>query len=687
MLEDVNKDFLEEEKNIIENIYKCIDDKKPLIFSAGAGAGKTYALVESLKYTCIKKEKDLRYNNQKIVCITYTNIATAEVKKRLGNTDLVLISTIHERLWDLISSYQNELIKIHSEFIKDQMLNLQNEIDDLSIKLSITKEENDKLLLQLIENQNKFYSISDFSANDFKIEFYKTFPYFDKRVKNANDFKKLCFKLIKNYKYDKCIKAIEHKEDGYQEVKYISKNNKDSLHRMKISHDTLLEYAYRIIKEYDELKRFIIDRYPYFFVDEYQDTNEKVIEILSLLNEYSKKIKHNIFVGYFGDVIQSIYDKGVGKNIYNYCEYFERIKKEYNRRSCDEIIALSNIIRNDEIEQKSIYKDSKGGTVEIYYGNENDIESFIKKNSRNIKELNNSNEITHCFLLLNKDVATQSGIEEIYYWFKDTPYYKKNYDAISTELLSNDINKLGEVERYIYNLIEFYIISNSNETSLLNIFNKSLYSNLGIRDIRNVVNCLQKHDFVYLKDILDFLQESKNNLFNTLKTKKDQKAISDSIDSIVGFTDISAENLRTILKHILFFDNDKEETIDSINNLLNMEIDIFVRWYNFINLNFDDETAFHTFHGTKGLEYDNVIMIFDDSFGKDKKYFANYFNYISGETKESDELKFEIARNLLYTAVTRARKNLRILYTGNYELYKNGFNLVFGTPIKWEDND
>lgn len=68
----------------------------------------------------------------------------------------------------------------------------------------------------------------------------------------------------------------------------------------------------KLYVKYDELKRFIVDKYPYFFIDEYQDTSERVVNILNEIAKYSNKITHPVFVGYFGDSAQNIYDTGIG---------------------------------------------------------------------------------------------------------------------------------------------------------------------------------------------------------------------------------------------------------------------------------------------------------------------------------------------------------------------------------------
>lgn len=44
-----NQNLIEEEENL-QSLYKLIDSKESFCFNAGAGAGKTYALISSLEY-------------------------------------------------------------------------------------------------------------------------------------------------------------------------------------------------------------------------------------------------------------------------------------------------------------------------------------------------------------------------------------------------------------------------------------------------------------------------------------------------------------------------------------------------------------------------------------------------------------------------------------------------------------
>jgi DNA helicase-2/ATP-dependent DNA helicase PcrA len=76
------------------------------------------------------------------------------------------------------------------------------------------------------------------------------------------------------------------------------------------------------------------------------------------------------------------------------------------------------------------------------------------------------------------------------------------------------------------------------------------------------------------------------------------------------------------------------------------------------------------------LEYENVAIILGKDFGQDKDLFELYFkNY--GENEEQASDKYEKGRNILYVAVTRAIKNLRVLYIDDFGEIKDGLEKVF----------
>ena len=100
------------EKEVLKAL-QCIKDYQNFILEGGAGSGKTYSLI-SLINVLTEDLPDI-----KIVCITYTNNAVAEILSRIENKNL-RVSTIHDFIWSLIGKYQNEIKNILIDLINDE---------------------------------------------------------------------------------------------------------------------------------------------------------------------------------------------------------------------------------------------------------------------------------------------------------------------------------------------------------------------------------------------------------------------------------------------------------------------------------------------------------------------------------------------------------------------------------------
>ncbi len=90
-------------------IYSCIDNGKSFLVEAGAGAGKTESLIKALRHIIDKHAVGLLRQNQQVACITYTNVATDEIKSRTDSHPAILSSTIHSFCWSLIKGFQPQL--------------------------------------------------------------------------------------------------------------------------------------------------------------------------------------------------------------------------------------------------------------------------------------------------------------------------------------------------------------------------------------------------------------------------------------------------------------------------------------------------------------------------------------------------------------------------------------------------
>ncbi len=667
------------EDEITQELFSHIDEKQSLVFHAGAGAGKTYALIESLRHVIKENGKRLEKNNQQIMCITYTNVAAKNIKDKLGNSRLVAVSTIHERLWQLIEPYQDELLNVHREKLETEvqrqvsLLTEKNEKDKKVYRYyrELSGEDRQNFENAVWEHQDEFYQKYDADASTFK-NFYKEYiPEYQSLMSSADDFKKLVGHIYTFRRYRQCLDRMEKAEQGYRKVRYDARYNQDRLYRMRISHDTLLEYSRILVARHPALQQIIIDKYPYIFIDEYQDTADNVVEIMAALDRRGKEIGHTAFIGYYGDSVQSIYEYGIGSHILKKHQGLKEVYKAFNRRSYEEIIAIANKIRLDGLQQESIYTDCKGGKAEYCAGDS--FEEALEKCKGE----------WHCFLLKNEEVAKKTGISNIYNVFKEAPVYAgANYNQINTELLSNDREKLGKAASLLYRVLKLYTDIREAETPVDEILYGDItqYSRLDIKKLRYIKQQLKAIQGNTLDDVIKKMCECGD------RGDADIKRI---IEAVFDMEKVNYSYIVAFLVQALESNQAKEEDAEAdledldlsrVAQLLSIDMKEFERWFFYVERKWQDDIVYHTYHGTKGLEFENVLIVVEDGFGnkREDKVFLRKFLEDFDKLNEGVSMEnYEKARNLLYVAVTRAIKNLRVIYVGESEKVKETLGEIF----------
>ncbi|MCG3667379.1 UvrD-helicase domain-containing protein [Aliarcobacter butzleri] len=681
-LQNPSPELLESEKQVQLDINSSIDNFENLIFNAGAGAGKTHALIESLKYLIQKHGDRLKTHNQNIICITYTNVATNEIKERLGNSELVKVSTIHERLWELIEPYQKHLVEIHKENIEALLVQLRNKLYSDSIEKDYKEfrdldDGNKSSFITMIKTKKSdFYTYINKSVVDLRSNFADITTIFPNILKSKERFTKIVKLIFKIENFKECLNKIEEATDKkFKSVNYLSRYNNDILHKMIISHDTLLDYALRIIEKYTILQQILVNKYPYILVDEYQDTHPSVVKILKILADYAHVNENKFFVAYFGDTAQNIYEDGVGNNINVLHPHLKKIDKIHNRRSTNEIIEVINNIRNDDIEQQSIYEDSQCGSVKFYQGSFDSIDNFIIKYKQ---EWNiNQNNKLHCLVLTNKLVAKYNKFENFYSILSSTNYYKKNWKSITAELLNFDIKKLGSVANLLYRVLKFKFDLKNLKTPLTTIINQDMYKDLNLDDIDKLLQLLKSINGSNLQRY--FISMFK--IYNQTDNENYKKIIKNLINIEL---EISCDGLLTYLLDELYRDVEENKLVEAkenIRQLLTIDFLEYEKWFNFINKEENEEVIYHTYHGTKGEEYENVIIIMENQFGLDKTKFSDFFANSVELSKKEIYIK---TKNLLYVACSRAIKNLRVFYLDDVTDFKVGIENIFDEVLEFD---
>ena len=147
-----------------EDIFTPEKLKSHFKIYAGPGAGKTHFLVENVKNIVTQNPVITESRLRKVLCVTYTNAAVDEIKKRLDKfTDCVDVCTIHGFIIEhIIKPFQQDLILLmKSDFGISVRAKgkITSQIEGLGILHGIDKNE----IYEYVKKTNP----SEFSSNVF----------------------------------------------------------------------------------------------------------------------------------------------------------------------------------------------------------------------------------------------------------------------------------------------------------------------------------------------------------------------------------------------------------------------------------------------------------------------------------------------------------------------------------------
>ena len=584
--------------------------------------------------------------------------------------------------------FRSQLMKLHRTKLREAIIEKKEQLQEQSwaqAYRNLSEQQKNELLEKINSEhvRDVFFQVCNSKAQTVRAAFPEIAEEFPGLMKNIGNFTKIIRCL---YSINSLAKALDKtKRKTCPKVKYDPRLNTDRLSKMLISHDTLLEYSYLLISRNERLKQIICDKYPAVFVDEFQDTNTMVVKTISSIHHHALKIGHSFLVGYYGDIRQNIYDRGVGAKIFQLHKGLTLIQKEFNRRSSPKIIGVANLIRNDGLIQQSIYEKFPTSEVLCEVCPATARDEIVEKLCDRWK-ISIDNPL-HCFELTNELVAKKSGFEDIYDFFKNCRYYKRgrNYELLRDHLLAQDETKLGDVQKLLFRLLDFKKKVQNDKTSINNLLQisrvhpdtKSKFNIINIRALVDKLHSLSGETLAsYLEKLFEFYQ-----LGDDLYDECIRYTIAEEIDSLVSLKQYMLECLFVNADDAVLTDLELQDSSTSIDNFLNIKMDIFECWYDFINrTDKKSDIIYHTFHSTKGLEFDNVLILLTKKFGRDKKYFSSLLKTFPEKIDAKyDSTEIGAARNLFYVAVTRATKKLCVAYLADEQEQLSDVELQLGS--------
>lgn len=658
------------ETNALDLCKECIDSRRSFVLQGGAGSGKTESLKELLLY--IKQSQP----QARVVCITHTNAAVAEIVSRVG--DRYPISTIHSFLYGLIGDYKKNIKAVISELFFVPLMIRADQAEDIS-EADYKRAEHEKYKKVYSKYASKLYSIC--KENCEKVTGKREY---DKNPAMYNQSLNCRIQALN----DRICGIIEEKDYSgiyYNETKF------DSLGDLSYGHDGLLAIFHLLFKKYPMLGKIISDKYDYLFIDEYQDTRAEILgDMLQLSSQ------HNLAIGLFGDGMQSIYDDGIGSlSAYITDGILEEIPKADNYRCSYEVIKLINPLRLDSITQDVAFKKlpnggyetevDRHGIVKVLYAvaeskptarsTPEEKEQFQIVINYLIAEAQKIASDSKVLILTNKAIAEKNGFKQLYKVFDDR--YVDVSDRIENYLRSIQALDVSDLCR-LYIKGEFneliklvrkggYIIHTVSDKKKLHDIMQGIIDSKNF-SMHEIVEIAISHKLIKRTETYNNISDRNANFLEQLKSDKlYQKFKTFYLSGKNTYSRIKDSGIVSSEEEFDYYVSQwKRERF--ISELFSSQLK-FTEVLNYAKY-LDEETDYITMHKTKGTSIPAVIVVMEE-------YFWNEYDF--SLLYKPDERKIEKQVNsqkLIYVACSRAKNNLvcvRVLTSSEVELFKQVF--------------
>ena len=573
-----------------------------VLLLAVPGSGKTTVLINRLGYMLYVK--GIRPEN--ILTLTYTVAATKDMARRFesvfgrASSNLLEFRTINGICYEIIREYGRRIGKKPFDLITDDKLS-------------------GKILTDIyIDVMDEYPTESDIKNVRTLITYCKNMLLTEEEIKKRGE------------------------DEGLDLFKIYDRYNAELKARSLMDYDDQMIYAYRMLKSSSEMLSFFKNRYKYICVDEAQDTSKSQHMIISLLAGENG----NLFM--VGDEDQSIYGFRAA-----YPDTLLNFEKDH--RGARVLVMNKNYRSNAKIVE----------TADLFIQ-----KNFNRHNKHMCAEREASSEINYVTLksrdsqykyLFEMAGASDSGLAILY---RDNESVIPLIDLLEREDFSYRIKSTdmsffsNRVVVGIANILKF-ALNPSDPALFMNIYFKfqtylrkpDAEKMIYIAD-RKHIGILDAAESIDLNGRVLGNVRSLRTHFRNMAMEPPVKALN-RIDKYMGYGDyLKDNNIATNKLFILKMLAKKEKTIPGFLERLDLLRKILTEKR-------EDYTAkliLSTIHSSKGLEYDNVVLMDVINGVFPGKMIKNFKSATPQEKRDYEE-----ERRIFYVGITRAKDNLTIL--------------------------
>lgn len=606
------------EKEVL-NALQCIKNGENFILEGGAGSGKTYSLI-SLINVLTEELPDIR-----IVCITYTNNAVAEILSRIENENL-WVSTIHEFIWALTRKYQNE--------IKDVLVELINDEDENNFKKPKDFGE-DLISKDYFKNLHVDYD-----------EYYSVTPNVENKVKISHDHILIVAeKMFEKYKkiadilkdIADCIFVDEYQDTSPLVADILLKHLEQSSKKNVIgffgdSMQSIYDDGVGDLNQYSLTKivkmqnrrnpRVVIEVANRFRDDDIEQVPSEDINAPNMENGTIREGSIKFLYGNETDDFISVKGKGIfeswdfsdGKQTkelrltHKYNAEMAGFKDLYDLYNADLIIMLISKIKG-KIDKGDLDNDKSLGELA------SEVKPIFKKVG--LLDQINGNETYQSIYSVLEDMSWEEAYEKCRVTKESLMSYK--FNGLSGKYEANSYrDKILRRLDILEEIIELYEANKFND--FLRITKFSIHN---------------RNDKICLKEVIDYLVNEDNQ----------------TIEEVLEFAEVKG-----LLKEDELF---SDYILNKGFYLWERIKKITFKQYRKSVLYLKEFSPICTQHSVKGSEYDNVLLILESDWNKYD------FNTLFGKGSSNSNVQLR-TKKLFYVCITRVKKKL-IIYMPTHD--------------------
>lgn len=456
---------------------------------------------------------------------------------------------------------------------------------------------------------------------------------------------------------------IEHLKEKLGKAKTIEKfvynPNGSNPEYNALKHAEVIKISAQMIMDSMMLQRIIAQRYPILLIDESQDTKKELIDAFFKIQE---NFSEAFTLGLLGDQKQRIYTDGKENMVNIIPPEWEQPVKKMNYRCAKRIIKLANTIGQDlDIHAEQTPREDAGdGLIRLFVVqqhegiNKDEVEQTVMKimsdHTADEKWFGKDADVK-ILTLEHMMAARRMGFDQFFGPLSKVTKYQMTFlqgTVSEVEFFTKEVlpmaDSMKEDGRYALEVLKAYspLLSRQNTEKPYELY-------LRCRDeARNVANIVNSNHTI--REVVKSICDSQLLTVPEVVRQASMLVVADITDEM-------------------------EEDLQAWVMVMDLPINMVRGYDDYVN----QRTRFDTHQGVKGLEFDRVMVIIDDS---EAKGFLFSYDKLFGvkELTETDirhietgeESSVDRTQRLFYVTCTRAKESLAIvMYTNDSEKLKN----------------